>query len=253
MAGGAGPQLVADDAAVDAPTARELLEEIHRRITQEEIADLVRMLETKAQGFQARLGLAVIDTADETAIREVLRSCFVSRRRVGAILGVEPAAALRDTIARLLHGDGPVGARLEAFCAAVDLPPALAAELGGELLHFCAPDRHWLCSRWIYNADSRTGALPLLVCEGYDLEADTLRERYDRLGAAVASLDDSAEAGSFRPRGGGALATDVFLACVYGVYMNTVLGLKMSQEFNALVPPLPQLARRLLGVQKMEV
>jgi len=253
MAGGAGPQLVADDVAVDAPTARELLEEIHRRITREEIAELVGLLEVKVQGFQSRLGPAAITAADETAIREVLRSCFVSRRRVGAIFGAQPATVLRDTIAQLLYGDGAAGARLQVFCATVDLPPAPAAELGGELLHFCAPERHWLCSRWIYNADTRTGALPLLVTEGYELEADTPADAYERIGAAIASLDDSAEAGSFRPRGGGALATDVFLACVYGVYMNTVLGLKMSQEFNALVPPLPQLARRLLGVQKMEV
>lgn len=253
MAGGAGPLTLADDVAVDVPTARELLEEIHRRITQEEIAELVALLDTKARGYQARLGAGAIGAADETALREVLRSSFVSRRRVGAVLGAEPAERVRDAIALLLHGEDPVGGRLEAFCAGVDLPPALAAELAGELLHFCAPESCWLWSRWIYNADTRTGALPLLVSEDFDLEAASLGEGYVRVGAAIASVDDSAEAGSFRPHGGGALATDVFLACVYGVYMNTVLGLKMSQEFNALVPPLPQLARRLLGVQKMEV
>jgi hypothetical protein len=253
MAGGAGPLTFADDVAVDAPTARELLEEVHGRITREEIAQVVELLEAKARGFQARLGPDAIATADEATLREVLRSVFVSRRKAGALFGARPAAELRDTIAALLHSDAPVGERLESFCERVDLPPLSAAELAGELLHFCAPERHWLCSRFVYNIDTRTGALPLLVSEDYDLEGDGIGSTYERLGAAVRSVDASSEASSFRPQGGGALATDVFLACVYGVYMNTVLGLKMSQEFNALIPPLPQLARRLLGVHKMEV
>lgn len=253
MAGGAGPLTLAKDAAVDAPTARELLEEIHSRITREEIAELVALLEAKVRGFQDRLGPEAIDAADEATLREVLRSVFVSRRRAGAVFGVRPAAELRETIAALLYGEEPLGVRLQAFCGRVDLPELAAAELAGELLHFCDPEHRWLCSRFVYNAESRTGALPLLVSEDYELEGDGIGATYERLGPAMHSVDGSPEASSFRPEGGGALATDVFLACVYGVYMNTVLGLKMSQEFNALIPPLPQLARRLLGVHKMEV
>ena len=47
--------------------------------------------------------------------------------------------------------------------------------------------------------------------------------------------------------------TDVFLACVYAVYMYTVLRLRMTQEFNRIVPELPDLVRRLLGVYRPEV
>ena len=46
---------------------------------------------------------------------------------------------------------------------------------------------------------------------------------------------------------------DVFLACVYSVYMYTVLRLRMTQEFNRIVPELPDLVRRLLGVYRPEV
>ena len=253
MAGGAGPQAFAGAAAVDAPTARELLEEAHARITREEIADVIGLLEIKARAFQERLGPEAIATADETALREVLRSVFVSRRRVGAIFGPRPAEELRAAIARLLYGDAPAPERLAAFCGEVELPELAAAELAGELLHFCDPEHHPLCSRFVYNADTRTGALPLLVDEGYELEGDDIGDTYERVSHAMRAVDASPEASSFRPQGGGALATDVFLACVYGVYMNTVLGLKMSREFNSLIPPLPQLARRLLGVHKMEV
>jgi hypothetical protein len=254
MAGGAGPLTMgAGEVGVDAPTARELLEEVHSRITREEIGEIVALLERKSRGFRVRLGPEVIGAADETTLRDVLRSIFVSRRRVGAIFGVRPAEEVRDMVAELLHGDAAMGQRLASFCRQVDLPELAAAELGGELLHFYDPEQRWLCSRFVYNIDTRTGALPLLVDEDYELQGDGLGESYERIGAAIRSLDASAEASSFRPHGGGALATDVFLACVYGVYMNTVLGLKMSQEFNSLIPPLPQLARRLLGVHKMEV
>ena len=253
MAGGAGPLTFSDDVAVDAPTARELLEEVHSRISRVELAGIVELLEAQSGLLRARLGPDAIAGADESAIREVLRVIFVSRRRVGAVFGARPAQELRAAIEALLYGAAPVHERLAAFGAHVELPELAAAELAGELLHFSDPERHWLCSRFVYNADTRTGALPLLVSEDYELEGDGIGATYARLGPALRALDASSEASSFRPRGGGALATDVFLACVYGVYMNTVLGLKMSQEFNALVPPLPQLARRLLGVHRMEV
>ena len=45
----------------------------------------------------------------------------------------------------------------------------------------------------------------------------------------------------------------MFLAAVYGVYMFTVLRMRMTQEFTRLVPPLPDLIRRLLGVYHLEV
>lgn len=253
MAGGAGPLTLAIPAAVDVPTARELLEEVHKRIASQEIALIVTQLEAKARIFADRLGPAAIGRADEVALREVLACVFVARRRTSAVLGVRPARELRDAIAELLYGHGPLGARVQAFCPLIDLPPLCAAELAGELLHFSDPTRHWLCSRFIYNADTRTGALPLLVSEDYDLEAASVGESYERVGTAIRSIDESSEASSFRSHGGGMLATDIFLACVYGVYMSTVLGLKMSQEFNALIPPLPQLTRRLLGTHRMEV
>src|SRR5688572_28991937 len=104
MAGGAGPLTMGTgDVGVDAPTARELLEEVHSRITREEIGEIVALLERKSAGFRARLHPEVIEAADEATMREVLRSIFVSRRRVGAIFGVRPAQEVRDMIAALLH------------------------------------------------------------------------------------------------------------------------------------------------------
>ena len=45
--------------------------------------------------------------------------------------------------------------------------------------------------------------------------------------------------------------TDIFMACVYAVYMYTVFKMKLSQEFNRILPELPELTQRVLGVYQM--
>jgi hypothetical protein len=57
----------------------------------------------------------------------------------------------------------------------------------------------------------------------------------------------------FSDSGKGLFGTDVFLACVYAVYMYTVFRIKLSQEFNRILPELSELAQRVLGVYKMEM
>jgi hypothetical protein len=45
---------------------------------------------------------------------------------------------------------------------------------------------------------------------------------------------------------------DVYLAAIYGIYLYTVTRLRMTQEFNRVIPQLPDLVRRLLGVHRLE-
>ncbi|HZE06582.1 MAG TPA: hypothetical protein VE127_15235 [Solirubrobacteraceae bacterium] len=230
---------------VDVPTAKELIEQIHEHVGTGQIADLVRGLEDKARALQELLLEPGID-ADR--VRRALQWTFAGRRRASAILGAREDAALAAWVTDLLTGADPAAERLARFSAATPgLRPAAAVEVGAELLHFTAPERHPLWSRWIWSEESRTGALALLIAEEFDLEAETVSEGYERVSAATRALHDSPEAAAFRLSGGGRLATDVMLACTYGVYMRTVLGLKMTQEFNALVPAMDELVRRLLG------
>jgi hypothetical protein len=228
---------------VDVPTAKELLEQIHQHVSVQETGALVAELEGKAQAMRDLLAAG--------RLREAVQWTFVGRRRAGAILGARGEDELSAWTGDLLHGAEELPARFERFCAGCgELDEPRAAELAAELLHFTDPGRRWLWSRWIWNPESRTGALALLIGEDYDLEAEGLGASYERVGTAMQVLDTSPEASAFRLAGGGPFATDVLLACTYGVYMRTVLGLKMTQEFNALVPPMAQLARRLLGTHR---
>jgi hypothetical protein len=46
-------------------------------------------------------------------------------------------------------------------------------------------------------------------------------------------------------------ANSAFLACAYGVYMYGSTSWRLSRDFNELLPSLPNMARRLLGLPKV--
>ena len=245
---------------IDVPTAKELIDEVHRHVGTAELTALVAGLQAKADRFAAVLGPDAIEALDGPALDGVLSLTFVARRRSAAALGARTDSQLRAWVGDLLYGPAPLDERFDRFCGDLELPRARGeaanAELASELLHFTAPERHALWTRWIWSPESRTGALPLVIGEDFDLEdtddAGSHGATYERIARAIAAIDASPEAASFRPQGGGRLGTDVFLVTVYGVYMHTVLGLKMTQEFNTIVPPIPELARRLLGIHRVE-
>ncbi len=246
MAGGAGPVAVGEIPEVDVPTAKELIEQIHEHISVSTLAVIVGELEAKVTAMRPLLEPLTLSSA---SLRQALQWTFVGRRRSSAVLGPRSDAELSSWVSDLFDSSAPLAERFDRFCAAAGpLAGGQAAELASELLHFSAPDRHWLWSRWMWSNASRTGALPLLIGEQFEFDGGSLGATYERVGRAYAMLDGSPEASAFRPAGGGSLGTDLLLACTYAVYMRTVLGLKMTQEFNALVPAMPQLVRRLLGV-----
>jgi hypothetical protein len=147
------------------------------------------------------------------------------------------------------------GDRLEEFAGLIDgigrdVAPGTGHDLGSEILHFTYPERYWLWTRWMWNPNTGTGALPLVVMDEVDLDGGTVSETYRRINLALSFLDGVGEQAGFRPEGHGVFGTDVFLASVYSVYMYTTLRMRMTQEFNRIVPELGDLVQRLLGVNR---
>jgi hypothetical protein len=239
---------------VDTQSAEEFMRETLEKVSREELMSVAALLDTKAAGFQALLGApGQARTLDRDDLRRVLRSIFATRRRVDAILdGVGPAR-LGAAIDDLIHGPGVVTERFLAFDAVLADHPEQGFDLPSELLHFTAPDRWWLWTRWMWDPRAGTGSLPLVTTEDFDFEAPDRGESYLRVGEAMAFVNETGKAVGFTDLGSGLFGTDVFLACVYSVYMYTVLRLRMTQEFNRIVPELPDLVRRLLGVYRPEV
>ena len=239
---------------VDTQSAEEFMRETLENVSRDELTSVAALLDGKAAGFGALLGSpGQARTLERADLRRVLRSVFATRRKAHAILdGVGPdrlGAAVDD----LLHGPGLVTERFAAFDVVLADHPEPGFDLPSELLHFTFPDRWWLWTRWMWDPRAGTGALPLVTVEDFDWDAPNRPEGYLRVGEAMAFVNETGKAVGFTNLGSGMFGADVFLACVYAVYMYTVLRLRMTQEFNRIVPELPDLVRRLLGVYRPEV
>ncbi len=158
---------------------------------------------------------------------------------------------------QLLHGEAPTPVRVAAFVEKLNaLDTRLALELATGLLHNAAPSQHWLWTRWLWDPTVGTGILPLLAGSIHNLVADNLADGYVRVGAVTAmSVKFGEGTGLFvdeltSNEKRAPFANSAFLACAYSVYLYGTTSWRLSREFNGLLPTLPNMARRLLGLRK---
>ncbi len=260
---------------VDTETAREFMAQTLEKASRAELGDIVAELEEKSARFQQLLAPGSLPALERDQLRQVLRSIFATRRKANAILDAIGVSTLREAIGQLLYDEESTQARFQNFVDGLsgfwgdvrltgkplpgkdefDLPENVLCDLASELLHFTSPDDRWLWTRWMWDPRVGTGALPLVIEDQYDLHGHDAGETYMKVGVAVAFVRATGEAADFARFGlhSSPFGIDVFLACVYAVYMYTTLRLRMTQEFNKVVPQLPELSRRLLGVWKLEI
>ena len=240
-------------AVVDTAAAQEFMREALAKITLDELDRIADELEAKHARFRALLDPAPGRPPAPDALRAVLRSVFAPRRRVGELFAQVGAEPLGVRIHELLAGRAPLRERFQAFVDGLDpLPQHLRFDLASECLHYTDPARYWLWTRWVWDPATRTGALPLVTMEEFDLDGGSAGATYLRVGEATAFVHETGQAAGFTAIGRGGFGADVYLACVYGVYVFTTIRMRMTQEFNRVIPPLPELCRRLLGVHRMD-
>jgi len=160
----------------------------------------------------------------------------------------------------LLNGEAPVPVRVASFVEKLNaLDTRLALELASGLLHNVSPKDNWLWTRWLWDPTVGTGILPLLAGSVHNLVADNLADGYVRVGAVTAmSVKFGEGTGLFTPElldneKRAPFANSAFLACAYSVYLYGTTSWRLSREFNGLLPTLPNMARRLLGLPKVKV
>lgn len=237
---------------VDIAAAKEFMQETLNRVSREDLTAIGADLEAKAGFFQHHLHPQRINQLTEAELTEIFRSVFAVRRHYKSMTEAQPHDELVQQLRRLIHGEGSVGERFNAFVSGVKGgETTLKTDLAGELLHFYNPEAHWMWSRWMWDPAKKTGSIALVTTEGFDLQGETAGEIYMKVGQGVAFVHSVAEAADFQFIRRSLFGTDVFLACVYAVYAYTVLRMRMTQEFNKVMPGLTEFARRLLGVYKL--
>jgi len=244
-------QTRSDGQVVDTETASEFMREALEKITAIDQNAIADELSVKSGRFHDLLARPRRLGADE--LRFILRSIFSTRRRVAAFLGGEVGERLPEWIHDLIHADASVQDRFQTFYDRLEaFPETVRHDLASELLHFTKPDDYWLWTRWVWDRTTRTGALPLVTLEEYELTGGTAGDTYLRVGRATAFVHETGKAAGFTRIGASTFGVDVYLACVYGVYVYTTVRMRMTQEFNRVIPELPELCRRFLGVYRME-
>jgi hypothetical protein len=265
---------------LDTETAREFMKETLNKVAREELEAIEAELREKSRRMRALLAPDSLPHLTDEYLTNLLRSIFATRRRAKDILKAISPEEFKTAVAHLLHDSAEADIRFQQFVdtmtgyigdvrvlrprkssdsrakqSAEDaaLHDNIFCDLGSELLHFTNPDEYWLWTRWIWDPQAGTGAMPLVTNEGIDLFGNTGGETYLKLGIATTFVKATGDAAGFSNFGEGPFGVDVFLVCVYAVYMYTTLRLRMTQEFNKVVPQLPELTRRLLGVWKMEI
>ena len=238
---------------VDKPSAVEFMREALVKISEEDIGTVAELLALKRNDLAPLLADDALAVGNAEAVRPILAQMFAVRRRSDELLVAVGAPVLAAAIRELLHGPGRVETRFRAFdeaLAGVEAP--VRRELGGECLHFLDPERHWLWSRWMWDPATMTGSLPLVMVDDFDFSGPDAGAVYLRVGAATSSVIATARELGFQRMGSSPFAVDVYLAAIYGVYLYTVTRLRMTQEFNRVIPQLPDLVRRLLGVKHLD-
>ena len=162
-----------------------------------------------------------------------------------------------NNIKELLIGKDPEPLRIAKFVEKLTaLDTRLALELATGLLHYTLPNTNWLWTRWLWDPTAGTGILPLLAGSTHNLLADNLADGYARVGVVTAMSMKFAEGtGLFveeltSNEQRAPFANSAFLACAYTVYMYGSTSWRLSRDFNELLPSLPNMARRLLGLPK---
>jgi hypothetical protein len=238
---------------VDRPSAVEFMREALVKISEEDIGTVIELLALKRNDLAPFLADDALATGNAEVVRPILARMFAVRRRSDELLVAVGAPALAAAIRDLLHGPGRIETRFRAFdeaLAGVEAP--VRRDLAGECLHFAEPERHWLWSRWMWDPEAMTGSLPLVMVDDFDFSGPDAGAVYLRVGAATSSVIATARELGFGRMGSSPFAVDVYLAAIYGIYLYTVTRLRMTQEFNRVIPQLPDLVRRLLGVKRLD-
>lgn len=240
----------------DDPILEETLQEALKQISSDDVIAIADELAER----HARLFLNLkIDSAQwASSFADIAAAVTHSRANARTITNYFSQGDFK-VFEDLLNGEAPTPVRIAKFVEMLNaLDTRLALELASGLLHNISPNDHWLWTRWLWDPTTGTGILPLLAGSTHNLLAENLADGYSRVGAVSAmSIKFGEGTGLWSEELTGnekraPFANSAFLACAYGVYLYGTTSWRLSREFNNLLPSLPNMARKLLGLKKLK-
>ncbi len=239
---------------LDAPSAVEFMREALVKISESEIAEVASQLEQRRDLLFPMLERVIDGRGSVGDLSTLWRGVFVTRRTATDLSASRTMESWAESLRELVKGQDDLPVRFSRFDAALHQhEESFRRDLAGEMLRLFDPDEYWLWSRWMWNEKTDTGSLPLVLAEGFDLSGDTAGEIYLKVGDATKVVIDTASEIGFAGMKANCYAVDVYLCAIYGIYLYTVTRMRMTQEFNRVIPKLPELVRRMLGVHRLEV
>lgn len=226
----------------DLDAAREFHRAVATRMARDRQAELIVSVEERGRFVNQLLEKGL----DRHGLGDLLSSFFGIRRRRTAILGAFSDEELCGCVNRLGQGDVSALGELDALDQSGEFS---LKEFGREFLHAARPFEYALWTHWVFDPDAETGALLLVLSEGADLYGSDEFETYQRVNDASRFLLHTLSAIDVGVSLERPFSLDVFLAGVYAVYAETILQMRMTKEFNKLLPDMSELIERLLGVR----
>ncbi|OIQ72306.1 hypothetical protein GALL_460680 [mine drainage metagenome] len=215
----------------------------------------VTALALKASLFEELLGKGHVETLTETEFLDLAAFITPVRRKVGLWLGSNDFQLLRDQLVVLLSGWSDVQTadiRIARFVTAFpqDKAHRWTRDLAAEVLHYIAPDRYPLMTRWVWDAKTTTGALREIWFAD-DVATVRINAPDDYLTFATLTAEIEGflrDQGVFRDI---PFYTDVLLSHVYAGYINDRGGSLMRAEFATSSDPMLH-TRRMLGLDSVD-
>ena len=218
----------------------------------------VGALALKASLFEEVLGKGQVGELTEPEFYDLAAFTTPVRRRIGVWLGRNGFPAMRSRLVALLDGWSDVATadqRIGAFVASfpADREHRWSRDLAAEVLHFTAPDRYPLMTRWMWDARVNTGVLREIWHSDNSAEPGTIAvgDGYATFATLREELEGFLQAnGVFRDL---ALYNDLLCAHIYAAYINDRGGQYLHADFcgggkaDAMAH-----TRRLLGLDAVD-
>jgi hypothetical protein len=239
---------------IDLETAKEFMKEILEKVGEDDLIKIANELQLKSDFFKEKLNTENIEKLEDDDLDEIFKIIFSTRRNVSSIFKKVERSEMKNYIKDLLHGSEKIDIRFQKFFDELgEIDKSIKFDLAGELLHYTYPNKYWLWGRWMWDPKNKTGAIPLVTSEGFDLEGESEGEVYMKVGKGVAFVHSVAEFAGFQFISRSLFATDVYLTCVYIIYAYTILRMRMTKEFNNVMPGLVEFSKRILGIYQLKV